>query len=466
MLGISDYKDKSQKNDYYHKKLNAAKALQPPKAAKTIVHWLLGFGIVFIVTLFLPWQQNINADGKVTALLPEDRPQTIESAIAGRIQEWKVREGFYVKKGDTILVLAEIKDKFFDPELLMRLEEQLNAKKGAIGSTQEKVGALERQIGALEANMDLSLSKARNKLQQSQFELISDSTYYESEKANYKIAERQLQGQLNLFEKGLTPLVKLESAKVKIQEANAKLTSAENKFLASRNKVLNAMLEINSTKAEYLEKISKAQSDKSGTQAYVSDAVGSLSKLKNEYVNMEIRSKQYAIVAPQEGYIVRAMKAGLGETIKEGEAVATIMPSNPSMAVELYVKAMDVPLLSLGRNVRIQFDGWPALQFSGWPSVSVGTFGGRVEVIDMVNSKGGKYRILVTPDKNDIEWPNKLRQGSGVYAWVMLDDVPLWFEAWRQLNGFPPSLQDEPDELYFGEKEKKSKDKGGYDEEM
>ena len=28
--------------------------------------------------------------------------------------------------------------------------------------------------------------------------------------------------------------------------------------------------------------------------------------------------------------------------------------------------------------------------------------------------------------------------GSGVYGWALLDDVPVWYELWRQINGFPP----------------------------
>ena len=152
--------------------------------------------------------------------------------------------------------------------------------------------------------------------------------------------------------------------------------------------------------------------------------------------------------APQDGYVVRSFKAGIGELIKEGETIATLQPAHPAVAVELYVRPMDVPLIQRGRTVRLQFDGWPAIQFSGWPTVSVGTFGGEVIVIDAVNSVNGKYRLLVTPKQKpgDQPWPAQLRVGSGVYGWVMLDDVPIWYELWRQLNGFPPSLKEEPKE--------------------
>jgi hypothetical protein len=106
------------------------------------------------------------------------------------------------------------------------------------------------------------------------------------------------------------------------------------------------------------------------------------------------------------------------------------------MAVELFVKPIDIPLLSKGRKVRLQFDGWPAIVFSGWPDVSFGTFGGIVSVIDNIDSNG-KYRILVVPDPSDDPWPKQVRVGSGVYGWAMLNDVPIWYEIWRQLNGFP-----------------------------
>ena len=87
--------------------------------------------------------------------------------------------------------------------------------------------------------------------------------------------------------------------------------------------------------------------------------------------------------------------------------------------------------------MRLQFDGWPALVFSGWPDVGFGTFGGKVEVIDNIDSQGS-YRILVVPDVQEDPWPKALRIGTGTYGWAMLNDVPIFYEIWRQLNGFPP----------------------------
>jgi multidrug resistance efflux pump len=347
-----------------------------------------------------------------------------------------VPEGQWVSKGDTILSISEVKDKYFDPQLLTRLQEQMAAKQGTQGATEEKVVALDNQVKALRAGLQFSLSKARNKVLQTTYKLRSDSADLVASRTDYKIAEVQLQRQEALYRQGLKSLTELESRRLKFQETQAKLMGYENKYASTRQELENARLELRSLDAEYAEKIAKAQSDLSSTRSYLYTNSGEMAKLQNEISSTRIRSSFYHLRAPQDGYVVKALKAGIGETIKEGEAVATISPRHSQLAVELYVKPMDLPLLRRGQEVRLQFDGWPALVFSGWPGTSFGTFGGRIAVIDNVGSQG-KYRILVVPDKRTQPWPEALRLGSGVYGWALLKDVPLWYELWRQLNGFP-----------------------------
>lgn len=395
---------------------HSLRTLKTPLGPRVLAIFLLSILFLFICSLFLPWQQNIRGVGQMTALNPANRPQTVETVIAGRIQKWFVREGDLVKKGDTIVSITEVKEKYFDPQLLSRLSQQITAKESSLLSKNKKADALQRQIVALQQAMKLKVEQAKAKL--------------EAERVKFQNAENQFQRNKKLFDAGNIPLTKFQDM--------------EYKFQGSQSEYLSAKIELERTAAEYQDKISKAESDLNNTRAEAFDTEADIIKAKNELANTQIRSGQYQIVAPQGGYIVKAVKAGIGETIKEGEAICTIMPDVSDMAVEMYVKAMDVPLISKGRNVRIQFDGWPALQFSGWPSVSVGTFGGEVKVIDYVNSKPGEFRILVIPDKDDDKWPPQLRMGSGTKGWVMLDNVPVWYELWRQLNGFPPSLYSDP----------------------
>lgn len=440
MLNISDDKidDFLEEGQFY-----SLRTLKTPGMGRLLARVLMVFVLVTIIFMLLPWQQNIRGTGELTALNPENRPQTIETTIAGRISDWKVREGQFVHAGDTIITLTEVKEKYFDPMMLERMKGQIAAKESALEAKRTKKAAYEKQLQALTSARAIKIRQATNKFAQAKLKLDSDSIEYEAQKVQFANAQNQFDRNKSRYEAGNISLSKYQEVESKYQASMSKVISAENKWLQSQTELINAQVDIAGYEAEYTDKISKSQSDLAATTADIHESEADISKMRNEFSNMEIRNQQYQIIAPQSGYLVKALKAGIGETIKEGEAVATIMPDAHDKAAEMFIKAMDLPFVTEGRKVRIQFDGWPVLQFSGWPNVSVGTFGGVVKVIDRVESKPGSFRILVTPDPDDEEWPDKLRLGSGTKGWVMLDDVPIWYELWRQLNGFPPSIYEE-----------------------
>lgn len=396
--------------------------------------------IPVVVVLLLPWTQNIRALGNVTALRPDQRPQTIHSVIAGRIEKWYVQEGDLVRKGDTILFISEIKDDYFDPNLIERTDEQLKSKELSVSSYMEKIKANDNQILALTQGLKLKREQAYNKLMQAYLTVKSDSIDLVASRTNLEVANEQFNRMKELYAKGLKSLTDLESRKLKLQETQAKVIAQENKLLSARNQILNAKIELSSINADYSDKISKTESDKFSAMSNMYDAEAAVTKMQNQYVNYVVRSGMYYILAPQDGYITKAIKTGLGETIKEGAEIISIMPANFDLAVEIYVAPIDVPLLEKGSIVRVQFDGWPAIVFSGWPSVSYGTYGGKVVAIDNFISENGKYRLLVVPDKNDHPWPKDLRIGGGVNSMMLLKDVPVWYELWRKINGFPPDF--------------------------
>ncbi|WP_299228130.1 HlyD family secretion protein [uncultured Psychroserpens sp.] len=431
-----------------HNKLNKTVDLTPYKSGQKVFHkrhfkhfnrFLLAFAIMGIIIMFLPWTQNINSRGNVTTLTPEQRPQTIQSPIPGRIEKWFVREGDYVNKGDTILFISEIKNEYFDPNLVDRTGQQIKAKEAAVTSYGSKVNALNNQIGALITERKLKLEQADNKLLQAKLKVKSDSIDFEAEKINLDIAKRQIGAIQNLYDEGLKSLTELEEKKSKFQEAQAKLISQENKFLASKNEVINAKVEINRIKAEYTDKISKAQSDKFTAESNQFDSEAQVTKLESDFTNYEMRNDLYYIRAPQNGYINKAIIGGIGETFKEGDRLVGIMPANYDLAVETFVDPIDLPLIHIGEDVRVQFDGWPAIIFSGWPNISYGTYGAKVVAIENFISDNGKFRVLLAPDESDHKWPKDIRVGSGAMTIALLEDVPIWFELWRKLNGFPPN---------------------------
>ncbi len=431
-----------------HNQLNKSVDLTQSKSGKRVFHgryykyfnrFLGVFTIVGFIILFLPWTQNITGRGKVTTLTPDQRPQTIQSPIPGRIEQWFVREGNFVAKGDTIMKISEIKSDYFDPNLVERTEQQRYAKAQSVESYSEKVKALNRQIGALSNERSLKLEQARNKLMQSKLKVQSDSIDLEASKTNKQIAKRQFDRTVTLQEEGFKAVKDVEDKRLKLQETEAKLISQENKLLASRNEVINAQVEISRVNASYADKISKAQSDKYTAQSSQFDTEAQVTKLENQYSNYKLRNALQYVTAPYDGYINKAIRGGVGQTFKEGEALVGIMPAKVDLAVETFVEPIDLPLLHIGEKVRVQFDGWPAIVFSGWPNVSYGTYGAKVVAVENFISDNGKFRVLLAPDGDDHEWPKDVRAGSGAFTMALLDDVPIWFELWRQLNGFPPN---------------------------
>lgn len=412
---------------------------------------ILTVSFLGLIILFLPWTQNISGSGAVTTLKPDQRPQTVQTAIAGRIEKWYVKEGDFVNKGDTILFISEIKEDYLDPKLIENTKNQVEAKKLSQASYGGKITSLSAQIQAINNEKKLKLQQAKNKIKQALLKVKSDSIDLVAVTTQIKIAKTQFNRALTLNKEGLKPLTDVEEKRLKLQETEAKIITQENKLLASENELINAKVEVNRITAEYNEKVSKAQSEQFTALSNQYDTKAQVNKLENQYQNYKIRNGMYYIKAPQSGYVNRAIQSGIGETIKEGTQIVSIMPSQYDIAVETYVDPNDLPLLHKGEKVRVWFDGWPTVVFSGWPNMSYGTYGGTIVAVENFISDNGKFRVLIAPDKSEASWPKQIRMGSGAQTLALLDNVPVWFEIWRTLNGFPPN--------YYQPKNKSIKEK-------
>ncbi len=252
------------------------------------------------------------------------------------------------------------------------------------------------------------------------------------------IYKRQIEAARLMLDSGVISLTDFEKRKANYQNAIAKKTSAENKFLQNKQELLNLKIEKNSAIQDYTDKISKAEGDKFAALSQVASTNAEVSKLENIYTNYDIRNQLYYITAPQSGQITKAKKAGLDEIVKEGDMIVEIVPDFSNYAVEMYVSPTDIPLISKGQEVAIIFDGFPAIVFSGWPESTYGTFTGRVSAIENNINTSGNYRVLIAPDTTKKPWPKQLKLGGGAKCIALLKNVPVYYELWRTINGFPP----------------------------
>jgi multidrug resistance efflux pump len=436
-----------------NKKYSAYNAIYSVDIESRIKNIFWGLFITMICILFVPWTQNINTSGIVTTQFQEQRPQQINSVIPGKIIKWWVKEGDFVQKGDTIVELADTKDDYLDPRLIERTNDQLIAKKQKVDFYDNKISSINGQLIAIEAGFKLKESSIRNKIQQLERKILIDSAELAAAKIDLEVGTNQFNRAGKMLNDGIISLVDYERRTQSFNKAKAGFQEKQQKFLNTKQDVLIARIELNTLKQDVNDKLFKLKGEIASSNTEKSTVIAEVAKNENELSNYRIRGSQKWLVAPQTGQIIKAKKAGINEIVKEGEMIVEIVPNVFLYAVELFVKPMDLALLNKGQDVRLQFDGYPAIVFSGWPSSSYGTFAGKISAIETNRSESGKFRVLIIPDQTVKKWPTNLKIGTGAKGFALLNDVPIWYELWRQLNGFPP-------DFYTVEVKGKEKEKG------
>jgi multidrug resistance efflux pump len=402
------------------------------------IFWGLFFVLVFI--LFVPWTQNINTSGIVTTQFQEQRPQQINSIIPGKIIKWWVKEGDFVQKGDTIVELADTKDDYLDPRLIERTNDQLIAKKQKVDFYDSKITNIKGQLVAIEEGFKLKEAAIKNKIQQLERKILIDSAELAAAKIDLEVGTNQYNRAGKMLNDGIISLVDYERRTQSFNKAKAGFQEKQQKFLNTKQDVLIARIELNTLKQDINDKLFKLKGDIDNSNTEKSTVIAEVAKNENELSNYRIRGGQKWLLAPQTGQIIKAKKAGINEIVKEGEMIVEIVPNSFKYAVELFVKPMDLALINKGQDVRLQFDGYPAIVFSGWPNSSYGTFAGKISAIETNRNENGQFRVLIIPDMTEKNWPSNLKIGTGAQGFALLNDVPIWYELWRQLNGFPPDF--------------------------
>ncbi|MHA8084090.1 HlyD family secretion protein [Aquirufa antheringensis] len=400
--------------------------------------WLIGLGLILLGVLFLPWTQNIRSKGQITSLYQEQKPQKIYSPIAGKISRWWVKEGDFVEQGDTLAKISEIKAEYLDPKLISRTQEQLDAKKGTVSFYEQKVKSTEDQIANLRSSKALKQDQLTNKITALQQKLTGEKAEFEAASNEYNLVKDQFERNQKMYKEGLISQTQFQQRNASMQNSLAKKTTAENKVNQTLQEIQNTRIELRGVDQEYSEKMNKAEGEKFQSLGMIETGKGDVAKLENQVASYTIRDGMYYILAPQSGQVINAKKAGIGEILKDGEELLTIVPQNTHYAVEMYVRPVDLPLVSPGQDVRFIFDGFPAIIFAGgWPDQSFGTFPGKIRAIENNIDEKGMFRVIVVENPKDKKWPKQIKMGAGAQGITLLNDVPLWYELWRNINGFP-----------------------------
>ncbi|QDS97413.1 HlyD family secretion protein [Adhaeretor mobilis] len=440
------------------------------RAARRIAKWLLAaLGLFLLAMLFAPWQQTVTGEGSVVAFDPMNRPQAVQAPVKGVIAEIgdEIYENAEVKKGQLVYKIVDQ-----DPNYLTRIQEQVKNTEDQLAAAQQRLARTEDQYRAMSLVM-AAKEQETSSLRGAQAESLSAADAYVLMAENKLAAERaalkatedtvwqaklDFERKKKLQEKGFESGLKFQEVDLKLRQATAKQSMAEQYVQAALNDVEGKKSDRKAKQQEWQSKIdkvsselAKSQSESSKAEVDIAKTLEETSKIKNDLAKLRTqlaRQETQEVRAPRDGYIMRLIANNQAAIVKQGDILFTIVPRTEKPAVQIWVSGNDAPLISPGRHVRLQFEGWPAAQFSGWPSVAVGTFGGKVAIVDPTDDGMGKFRVVVVPDEeDDAPWPDYpyLRQGVRANGWVLLDQVALGYEVWRRMNGFPPSLKSKAD---------------------
>ena len=408
-----------------------------------------------VALVFVPWRQTANGVGTVVALDPQERPQPVRCPSKGVISFVKpgLREGTFVEKGEIVLKLTP-----FAAEGVAQLNAQIVAtttKKDTATESLEvakQLADLQEESGnSLRLSLIQEYKAATEKWEQTKNEVDSLKAELSDKKNQLRIAEEVASRGLVSKEELFSKRQSVESAKNKVlkaenveQEFYAALSSKEEEIESKRQDIIIKNRAANQKVLEIMQKINTIEKE-----------LVDLENKRSELDRLEVK-------APRAGRIQQWYGLEGSDTVKEGDQLFVIVPETDELAVEMKVSGNDMPLIQEGDRVRLQFEGWPAVQFVGWPSVAVGTFGGKVNRVFPTDDGAGSFRVVVTPEdhfERENGWPDDryLRQGVRANGWVLLKRVPLGYEIWRQLNGFPPIVSEKEPKKKSGEKSKKPK---------
>lgn len=417
---------------------------------RRISRWtFVALALSILAMIFVPWQQTSKASGRVIAFDPQERPQQVKSTAKGIVVNimQDLREGTFVTTED---VIFEIEPLAKDAQ--SQMEDQVRQQKLKLETAENKLELAKQSVDLQKLAGDAiiqsaveSVEAAKAKVSQSKEKVEGYDASVERTRLDYDRSAKLLPDGLRSQKEYIKDKENYLKAVADFEEGEAAVLEAVKNLAAKDQDLIGKTKEVEVKNRDAEGKVQEALAE-------IASVKKSLSETKQKLDEFGDRLK---VKPPCDGYIHEIFSYTGSAVVKEGDSLFTVVPDTKELAVELYARGNDVPLFRINDEVRLTFEGFPAIQFIGWPSAGRGTFGGRIALINPTDDGQGDFRIVIQPDKDQEPWPKNrsLRQGAQANGWVLLSteegklsQVPLGYELWRQLNGFPAVVSKKPPE--------------------
>ncbi|MAH05879.1 MAG: hypothetical protein CL561_10005 [Alphaproteobacteria bacterium] len=366
--------------------------------------------------LFLIWATQSEVDQFVRGqgrVITPGKNKNIQHLEGGILADILIKEGQMVKKGDVLFILSnqsaesdlqETRIQIESQQLrLARLEAEL-LMKDTVNFPEDIAEKLPSLVVNELALFKSRLSRRNEQLQaleeqanQKRLKLVELKTQYEDLSKELSIAQEQFRINQKLLRSGAISETRYLDSKSKVSNFNTRLSSV-------RKKIPISEAELAETEANIQETIRKHETE---VLDEISEVKVQIQQLEERIKSQLDKVQRTAILAPDEGEIVTIYYNTIGGTIRSGDVIAELAPSDKELIVEARISTADRGKL---------WEGLPAnIKITAYDYSVYGSLEGRIESIsaDTILDEQGRnyYRVRISLKQQQIGEGMPVRAG-------------------------------------------------------
>lgn len=390
-------------------------------AARKSANLMLWFILAFFVVA-LAWATFTKLDRTVQGLgrvVPSSKLQVVSNLEGGVVEQILVRPGQTVKKGDPLVRLSPtmtgsaLGSSTATVEALQVKANRLNAE--IRGSTPDYSNAPANQVaieqslhGARMAELRSLMAAAQARIIQAQRAVGEAQSQLEAKQNILATSRRELAMLKPLENSQIIPKIDIIKAENAAAVAANDVSTAQSSLARASSGVAEARAAMAQQRSEWM---SRSGMELSQTQAELAAQQQALPALSDRVDRTIIR-------APMSGKVNRVLVTTVGGSVRAGEAIAEIVPSEKALYVEAQVKPSDIALVRLGQPAMVEITAYNASIF--------GKLDGKVTAISpdaTINEKTGEsfYTVEVQTVSTLVDADGRpLPIGPGMVANVSL----------------------------------------------
>ncbi len=322
---------------------------------------ILFFGIGGIWASFAPIASAALAPGTVS---PEGSRRTVQHLEGGIIEAIHVADGDYVEKGDPLITLRDTRaraerDVAADQYIGLRATEaRLQAE--LLGQESfEFPPNIRARVNDLEIANILETQRAlfttrtasrisRTQILNQQIEQLKKETQgldgvIRSQNVQLTLIREELVGTQELYDKGLTPITRLNALK----RAKAELEGARE---SSRARIARNEQSIGEIE---LRLINLAEEDQKEINTTLEDTRARIASIENQLPAYEDVLDRTVVTAPVSGRVVELRFTSMQGVVRPGEGILDIVPDEADLLIDAQVKPSDIDTVAPGLPAQV-----------------------------------------------------------------------------------------------------------------